>query len=177
MAAPALAGAAYLATLASVSTTFVGFSALLMVFRQTVGGGLTRLDSWITLVFIQLGFLVTAGSLTPHVLWLCGVPEPWVWRACSAVLCALVAAFAVSYPARRHAVSRRGTPTYVWLDLVLLAACIGVLGANAWGWPGAPGPGGFAFGLTGVLFVAGLGYLHALGALHEQAPPALPPQD
>jgi hypothetical protein len=34
--------------------------------------------------------------------------------------------------------------------------------------PWLAGPGGFAFGLTGVLFVGGLGYLQALGALHQE---------
>ena len=62
----------YLLALAAISTTFVGFSALIMLFRQALGGGVTRLDSWITLVFVQLGFLVTAGSLGPPLLSLLG---------------------------------------------------------------------------------------------------------
>src|SRR5215467_7409856 len=36
-----LPGASYLSALATISVTFVGFSALLLVFRQTIGGKMT----------------------------------------------------------------------------------------------------------------------------------------
>src|SRR5215831_17216514 len=99
--------------LAEVSTTFVGFAALIMSFRQTIGGGYTRLDSWITLIFVQLGFIVTAGALSAPLLLLVGLPPPVVWRVCSGAAGLVVAAFALTYPARRHAVARRKAPAYV----------------------------------------------------------------
>jgi hypothetical protein len=37
-----LPGANYLYALATISVTFVGFSALLLVFRQTIGGKMTK---------------------------------------------------------------------------------------------------------------------------------------
>jgi hypothetical protein len=40
-----LPGANYLYALASISVTFVGFSALILVFRQTIGGKMTSYDS------------------------------------------------------------------------------------------------------------------------------------
>jgi hypothetical protein len=166
---------AFFNTLATVSTTFVGFSALIMSFRQTIGGGYTQLDSWITLIFVQLGFIVTAGALSAPLLLLAGLPAGVVWRLSSGVAGLVIAAFAVSYPARRHAVARRKAPLYVWADLMLLALCIAELFANAAGWPHAPNPGGLALGLTGSLFVAGLGYLHALGALHHENRSVPPP--
>jgi len=55
-----LNGSSYFYALAAVSTTFVGFSSLIMTFRQTSGGGLSRLDSLVTQVFIQPGFAVAA---------------------------------------------------------------------------------------------------------------------
>jgi hypothetical protein len=58
----------YLYALASISTTFVGFSALIMTVRQTLGDGLSELEAWITRTFVQLGFLVTAGAMTPLLL-------------------------------------------------------------------------------------------------------------
>jgi hypothetical protein len=159
---------AFFGVLATVSTSFVGFSALIMSFRQAMGGGYTRLDSWITLIFVQLGFIVTAGALAAPLLLLAGLPAPFVWRLCSGTAGLVVAAFAATYPARRHRVARRKAPLYVWADLALLAACIAELFANAAGWPHPPNPAGLALGLTGALFVAGLGYLHALGALHQE---------
>jgi hypothetical protein len=158
----------YLFTLGAVSTTFVGFSALIMVFRQTAGGGLSPLDSWITLVFVQLGFLVTAGSLVAPLLMLCGVRESLVWRVCSGALALVIIGFATTYPARRRGVSGARTPAFVWFDLFLLAACALVLLANMMGRPIGAGAASYAVGLTGILFTAGVGYLHALGSLHRE---------
>src|ERR1051326_1468203 len=92
----------YLYALGTISTTFVGFSAIIMIFRQTVGDGLSPLDSWITLVFIQLGFIVTAGSLSPPLLAICGVPPALAWRLSSAVLGAAATVFTATYPSRRR---------------------------------------------------------------------------
>jgi hypothetical protein len=58
-----LPGANYLYALATVSVTFVGFSALLLVFRETIGGRMTGCDSYFTLSFMQAGFIVAAGIL------------------------------------------------------------------------------------------------------------------
>ena len=163
-----LPGSTYFFALGTISTTFVGFSALIMIFRQSAGGAQSPLDSWITLVFIELGFIVTAASLAPPLLALCGVSQDWVWRLCSGATALIVAAFSAGYPRRRRAVSGVAPPYYVWIDLFWLTVCIVVLLANAIGAPLPAGPGGFALGLTGVLFVGGLGYLQALGALHQE---------
>jgi len=160
---------AYLYALGTISTTFVGFSAIIMIFRQTAGGGLSPLDSWITAVFIQLGFIVTAGSLSVPLLDLCGIPQATAWRLCSGIVGMLLVIFAASYPMRRRAVSGVPTPLFVWFDLLLLAVCIAALLGNAANIPVASNPGSFAAGLTGTLFTAGVGYLHALGSLHKEA--------
>jgi hypothetical protein len=169
------AAVAYFATLATVSTTFVGFSALIMSLRQAIGGGYTRLDSWITLIFVQLGFIVTAGALGTSLLALADWPETVVWRVCSSAAALAIGVFAATYPARRHAVARIRAPLYVRFDVGLLGVCVGGLLSNAVGWPWPPNPAGLAAGLTGALFVAGLGYLHALSALHHENR-ATPPQ-
>jgi hypothetical protein len=163
-----LAGSTYLFALGTIATTFVGFSALIMIFRQSAGGALSPLDSWITLVFIELGFIVTAASLAPPLLALCGMPADWVWRSCSGATAAIVAAFGITYPRRRQAASGTAAPYYVWINLLLLATSVAVFIANAAGAPFLAGAGGFALGLTGVLVVAGIGYLQALGALHQE---------
>jgi hypothetical protein len=61
-------GSAYLYTVATVSVTFVGFSALAMLFRQTVGTGITSYDIFFTITFMQTGFMVTAGRYCRHCL-------------------------------------------------------------------------------------------------------------
>jgi hypothetical protein len=52
-------------TLAALSVTFVGFSSLVVVLRQTMGGEMSQLDVLITRTFIQVGFLVAAGAMLP----------------------------------------------------------------------------------------------------------------
>ena len=58
-------GTNYPYALATVSVTFVGFSALLLVFRQTIGGRMTGYDTYFTLSF-QAGFIGAAGGLLPE---------------------------------------------------------------------------------------------------------------
>jgi hypothetical protein len=67
-----LPGSTYLYTLAALSITFVGFSALVIYLRQTVGGEMSKLDVLITRIFIQLGFIVVAGAMLPPLLSLAG---------------------------------------------------------------------------------------------------------
>src|SRR6516164_7889222 len=124
--APAASG--YLYTLATLSITFVGFSALVIVLRQTLGGDLSRLDLLLTKIFVQLGFLVAGAALLPPLLALLRCPEPLVWRISSAIAAAL---FALSYPTRRRAASGDSTPWIVWVDVGALLIAAALLTANA----------------------------------------------
>jgi hypothetical protein len=164
----------YLYALASISTTFVGFSALIMMVRQTLGDGLSELEAWITRTFVQLGFLVTAGAMTPPLLALCDFSADFIWRLCSGIIGAVMLVFVLTYPTRRRAVAGAPAPAFVFLDLFLLLAPITMLGLNVAGrnvtlMPPRPSGGLYAAALTGVLFISGLGYLHALGALRRQS--------
>jgi hypothetical protein len=163
-----LNGSPYFFTLAAVSTTFVGFSSLIMTFRQTSGAGLSRLDSLVTQVFIQLGFAVAAAALMAPLLVLCGLAPALACGLCSAAMGLFTGAYSASYPFRRRAAAGAGAPLYVWLDVSLLAVMAVLLIANASGLLGKPSAGPLALGLTGTLFVAGIAYLHWLGALHRQ---------
>jgi hypothetical protein len=104
----------YLYALASISTTFIGFSALIMMVRQALGDGLSELAAWITRTFVQLGFLVTADAMTPPLLALCGFSDDFIWRLCSGVIGAIMLIFVATYPTRRRAVA--GKPACVCLS-------------------------------------------------------------
>ena len=80
-----LPGSGYLYALATISVTFVGFSSLVLVFRQTIGGATTHYDSYFVLAFMQVGFIVAGGCLLPPLLALFGLAENTVWRAASGV--------------------------------------------------------------------------------------------
>src|SRR5215470_14010468 len=63
-----LPSSSYLSLLAVVSTTYVGFAALLVGLRQAKGSHLTSYDAYFTLTFIQLGFIVTFSGLLPSLI-------------------------------------------------------------------------------------------------------------
>src|ERR1700688_2500124 len=95
----------YLYALASLSVTFVGFSALVIILRQTIGGEMSRLDVLVTRIFIQLGFIVAAGAMLPPLLSLLSLPPDLIWRMSSIAAAVPSFLFAVTYPSRRHAAS------------------------------------------------------------------------
>jgi len=155
----------YLNTLAALAVTFVGFSSLVIVLRQAMGGEMSKLDILITRTFIQVGFLVAAGAMLPGLLSLFHLEEPSVWRVSSAVTALPVVLFAVTYPARRDAASEVRTPIAIWIDVLVMLGFGLLLGCNALGVLVPTGPGPYTAALTGVLFVSGWAYLQALNTL------------
>ena len=158
-------------TLAALSVTFVGFSSLVIVLRQTMGGEMSKLDIFITRTFIQLGFLVAAGAMLPALLTQCQWREASVWRVASGVAAVPVLLFACTYPARRNVVAGVGTPILIWIDVMAMAGFGILLGCNALGVMVATGPAPYLAALSGVLFVSGWAYLQSLNTLirHHRA--------
>jgi hypothetical protein len=136
-----LLGTGYLYALATVSITFVGFSALLIFFRQTVGGGATKYDAYFMLSFMQPGFIVTGGALLPPLLALFDLEADTVWRLSSALTAVPIFLFVATVPKRRHAAVDEPVPAYIVALLILQALGGVVLIANAVGWPFAPAAG------------------------------------
>lgn len=177
-----LTGSTYLYALATTSVTFVGFSALLIVFRQSMGGGLTRYDTYFTLSFIQAGFIVTAGALLPPLLALYGWTPAIVWRAAAGAIAVPIVGFAASVPRRRRAATGRPTPGFVWTLLLLqLVAALALLVSASGSFP-ERAPAVYATAMTAMLFTSGVAYLIALGGAlphlasrdREQLAPATP---
>jgi hypothetical protein len=154
-----------------MSVTFVGFSSLAIVLRQTMGGEMSKLDILITRTFIQLGFIVAAGALLPALLTLFHLEEIAAWRLASTLTALPVMAFAVTYPVRRKSASGVRTPTVIWIDALAILGFALLLGCNALGVVVATGPGPYTAALTGVLFVSGWAYLQAVNTLirHHRA--------
>jgi hypothetical protein len=155
----------YLYTLAALSVTFVGFSSLVIVLRQTMGGEMSKLDIFITRTFIQVGFLVAAGAMLPGLLTQFEVPGRSTWRLSSAVTAVPVLLFACTYPARRKAASGARTPVLIWIDALVILGFGILLALDALGMVVATGPGPYTVALTGVLFVAGWAYLQTVNTL------------
>ena len=149
-------GSTYLYALAAVSIAFVGFSALLVIFRQARGETMTKYESYFLLSFIQPGFIVTGGSLLPSVLALYGLPVPTVWRVASSVMAIPILLFVATLPGRRHAATAAPIPRYV-LALSLGQLLIALyLVANAVGPAATVGVGPYAAAMTALLFTTAI---------------------
>lgn len=169
-----LPGASYLSALATVSITFAAFSALVLIFRQAMGGALTRYESYFVLSFILAGFIVTAGSLLPSMLALYGLSSITVWRVSSLVMAFPVLAFVVTLPGRRRAAGHHRVPRYVWILLSVQLVIVAYLVMNAAGTPIEPGPAPYAAAMTGLLFSSGIAYVVALAAALADSPKRAP---
>ena len=163
-----LPGAIYLYTLATLAMTFIGFSAIVMIVRQTLGQKLSRLDVLIARVYMGFGLMISASALLPPLLMTWKLSPPTIWRVSSALACLPPLVYALTYPARRRAISGERTPFYVRLDtsIVLL---IGVsLLTNA---AGAVGEWADAVYLTALtvflIFAVGI-FLRALDIMAER---------
>jgi hypothetical protein len=163
-----LPGTAYLYAVATVSITFVGFAALLIVIRQSLGGELTGYDTYFTLAFIKAGFIVTAGALVPPLLVLYGWPEPLVWRVSSVATAAAILVFVASVPARRRAATGRPVPRFVGALLSLQTAAAGALLLNAARLFGDRGAAVYGSAITTMLFASGVAYVLALNVIFQE---------
>jgi hypothetical protein len=157
-----LPGVSYLYALATVSITFVGFSALLLVFRETIGSRMTGYDSYFMLSFMQAGFIVTAGGLLPQLVAFYEMPPTQVWRVSSLIMAIPIFLFVATTPARRRAATKERVPVYVGILLFLQFLAGAYLVLNAVGWPAPPKLAPFALALTVMLLTTGMAYLIAL---------------
>jgi len=162
-------GSTYLYALATVSTTFVGFSALAMIFRQAMGGAITRYDTFFTLSFVQTGFIVAAGSMLPQLLALFEWSHRAVWRASSTIMAITVLSFIATFPMRRRAATGARAPLYVDVLLVLQVLIAMSLILDAVGKPLEPGAALYASAMAGFLLTSGVAYLIALSVTLQEA--------
>jgi hypothetical protein len=60
-----LAGSNYLYTLFTGSITYPGFATLIVIFRQTIGGGVSGYDVFVIRVVLMRSFIVAFSAMTP----------------------------------------------------------------------------------------------------------------
>ncbi|HEY0383012.1 MAG TPA: hypothetical protein VGC72_12520 [Candidatus Elarobacter sp.] len=163
-----LPGAAYFYTLATVAITFVTFSSLLIILRQTVGAGLSAYDSTVTRFFMQLGFIVIAGALLPPLLALCEAPPDVIWRVSSGFTGAVVLIRLITWPGQRRRALGPTAPVIatIYITLGIVAALLMI--ANAAGWPWRPAMRIHAVAVTLMLFTTGAAFLVSSKVILEQ---------
>ncbi|HEX4600641.1 MAG TPA: hypothetical protein VH116_04540 [Gemmatimonadales bacterium] len=155
----------YLYALAALSVSFVGFSTLLIVFRQSVGGRLTSYDTYFVLSFMEAGFIVIAGALLPPMLWFSGLPPQTVWRVASLLTALPILLFVATVPRRRRVATQGPMPLFIRVLLGLQGLAGINLVVSALGGPIVPGVAPYAAVLTVMLFTSGIAYLLALNVI------------
>ena len=152
----------YLYAMAAVGMSFAGLSVLTMILGQMLGGQMNKFDGFVARSWVQLGFMITFGSILPPLLALFEASTPVVWRMSSGSMAIILGCWAVTFPRRRHAAKSTPLPIQViifWaaMDLVALA-----LAANAIAVPVQRLPGVYAASVTAILIGAALLFLFTL---------------
>jgi hypothetical protein len=128
-------GAALLYTLATLTITFAGFAALLLIIRQSAGGHLSALDRFLARTVVGHLFLMTGGALFPPVLGLYELPEAWLWKISALLFGLPMLALLLTYQRRRIAATGKPAPplvvaVFVGVGPVSLVAMIGYIFGN-----------------------------------------------
>jgi len=126
-----LPNAAYLYTLALIAVGYVGFTAIVLILRQSLGGALSPLDTLVARLFMGWGFLLTYLSILPMLLAAFDLSHPSVWRTSSVLAGISFAVMQVSYPILRGRITGEPTPVHVWLHVIAGLTLGIVLLANA----------------------------------------------
>jgi hypothetical protein len=129
-----LAGTSHLYTVAILGMTFIGFSAIVMLLRQTSGRKLRAFDVLFAHVYMEFGLLISMGAMLPSLLMFWELPPATVWRVSSAVVGIPLLLFGLTYPARRRAASGEPTPLYVRVNVsfvLLVSLTLLVVAAGA----------------------------------------------
>ena len=160
-----LPGSTYLYTLFTGSITYAGFAALIVIFRQTIGGGVSGYDVFVIRVVLMRSFIVAFSAMLPPALALFDLPPHLVWQLSSFFAACLLGLFTWAFHIRRHAIT--GLPASGWflisvgaqslITMFLLMTAFGIFVQS--------GPGPFVASLTALLLVAAVAYLVALDVL------------
>ena len=127
-----------LSTTAEVSVAFVGFSALVGVFRGSQG----QLGEIRMMFMIELGLIALVFSLLPHVFAYFGVSLQQIWRISSGLLAAVFVQEIVRMVLEVRKLSDDGrrlqAPRFTWAMVLGVGLVAVALAVNAIGWPSAP---------------------------------------
>ena len=164
-----LPGSAYLYTLATLSMTFAGFCAVVIVLRQTIGKEVSGFHVVLMRLYIESGLLAAGFCMVAPLLAACGLSESTVWRAASVVIAAVMIAYGATYRMRRRAMMSEPLPTERWLPIVAISILVvAALIGNAVGIPHEPAIGPVAVAASWTLGCGAVVFVLALNAFWER---------
>jgi hypothetical protein len=157
----------YLYAMAAVGMSFAGLSVLTMILGQMLGGQMNKFDGFVARSWVQLGFMITFGSILPPLLALFEVSTPVVWRTSSGLLAIILGFWALTFPRRRHAAKATPLPMQVKIFCAAMDLVAFALAANAVAVPVQRLPGVYAASVTAILIGAALLFLFAFVHWYE----------
>jgi len=160
-----LPGSSYLYAIFTGSITYAGFAALIVIFRQIIGGRVSSYDVFVIRVVLMRSFIVAFSAMLPPALALFDLSQPVIWRISSLFAALLLGLFTLIFHARRHTIT--GLPISTWfliatgsqtlITIFLLMIALGIFVE--------PAAGPFVLSITALLFLAAIAYLVALDVL------------
>ena len=160
----------YLLRLASLSLSFVGFSAVVVTLRGALGGELSVRHLRLVRLYIEGGLLVTALALVPALLNLLHVPDTVTWPLSSAAAASIFTILLLIQFRRRRAIEPGRFP--LWVVIVYAVSTVAVAGLwfNVAGIPFLPSAGPYAIVLTWALCLFGFIFVRTIELfLHREA--------
>lgn len=152
----------YLMRLASLSLSFVGFSAVVVTLRGALGGELSSRHLRLVRLYIEGGLLVTALALIPTLLSLLHIPDHVTWPLSSATAALIFTVLLLIQFRRRRAVEPGRLPPWVVIVYAVSTVAVMSLWFNAAGIPVAPNAGPYAVVLTWALCVFGFIFVRTI---------------
>lgn len=152
----------YLFRLASLSLSFVGFSAVVVTLRGALGGELSDRHLRLVRLYIEGGLLVTALALVPTLLSLLHIPDNITWPLSSAAAGSIFTLLLLIQFRRRRAIEPGRFPAWVVIVYAISTVAVGSLWFNVAGIPFSPNAGPYAVVLTWALFVFGFIFVRTM---------------
>ena len=152
----------YLSSLASLSLSFVGFSAVVVTLRGALGGELSGRHLRLVRLYIEGGLLVTALALVPTLLGLLHIPEAVTWRLSSAAAASIFSVLLLVQFRRRRAIEPDRFPLWVMVVYAISSVVVASLWFNVAGIPFSPSVGPYAIALTWALCIFGFIFVRTM---------------
>jgi hypothetical protein len=157
-----LAESDYLLRLASLSLSFVGFSAVVVTLRGALGGELSDRHLRLVRLYIEGGLLVTALALVPTLLNLLHVPDTITWPLSSGAAASIFTLVLVIQFRRRRKVELGHFPPWVIVIYAISIVAVAGLWLNVAGILFPPSVGPYAVILTWALCVFGFIFVRTI---------------
>lgn len=113
-----LPNAAYLYTLALIAIGYVGFTAIVLILRQSLGSALSSLDTLVARLFMVRGLVITYLSMMPMLLAAFELSHRTVWQVSSVLAGLSLVLVHVGYQVLRSRVTGDPTPLHLWFYTV-----------------------------------------------------------